>query len=248
MGTITAHRLITAAIVLLGVSSITFILLHLVPGDPVEVMLGESASIADRAHLRAELGLDAPLIDQWLEFHRGLMTFDFGVSLYSKKPISALVAERIPWTFVLALASLGIEAGDRVALVMPSWPEFVISTFAVAKLGAVLVPLDPRLTAEDLRYTLRHSEAVAAITAEDLDDLDFYLELTEAGWRDLVENTKSNGGADRRHTLNTLDLTKENGLSQNATGDQLRADIFFRVNQSLQHFFNLSAQLDTVFE
>ena len=108
MGTITAHRLITAAIVLLGVSSITFILLHLVPGDPVEVMLGESASIADRAHLRAELGLDAPLIDQWLEFHRGLMTFDFGVSLYSKKPISALVAERIPWTFVLALASLGI--------------------------------------------------------------------------------------------------------------------------------------------
>ena len=82
----------------------------------------------------------------------------------------------------------------------------------------------------------------------DLDDLDFYLELSEADWRELVENTKANGGADRRHTLNTLDLIKENGLSQNATGDQLRADIFFRVNQSLQHFFDLSAQLDTVFE
>ena len=82
----------------------------------------------------------------------------------------------------------------------------------------------------------------------DLDDLDFYLELTEADWRELVENTKANGGADRRHTLNTLDLTRDNGLSQNATGDQLRADIFFRVNQSLQHFFDLSAQLDTVFE
>lgn len=82
----------------------------------------------------------------------------------------------------------------------------------------------------------------------DLDDLDFFLELSEARWREMVENTKANGGADRTHTLNTLDLTAENGLSQNATGDQLRADIFFRVNQSLQYFFDLSAQLDTVFE
>ena len=82
----------------------------------------------------------------------------------------------------------------------------------------------------------------------DLDDLDFYLELSADDWQELIENTKANGGADRRHTLNTLDLTKKDGLSQNATGDQLRADIFFRVNQSLQHFFDLSAQLDTVFE
>ena len=82
----------------------------------------------------------------------------------------------------------------------------------------------------------------------DLDDLDFYLELSEIDWRELVENTKANNGADRQHTLNTLDLTKEDGLSQNATGDQLRGDVFFRVNESLQYFFDLSAQLDTVFE
>jgi len=81
----------------------------------------------------------------------------------------------------------------------------------------------------------------------DLEDLDFYLELSEADWRELVENTKANNGADRQHTLNTLDLTKEDGLSQNATGDQLRGDIFFRVNESLQYFFDLSARLDTVF-
>ena len=72
-----------------------------------------------------------------------------------------------------SLHGLGIEPGDRVAVVMPSWPEFVISMFAVAKVGAVLVPLNPRLTADDLRYTLRHSEAVAAITAETLEDIDF---------------------------------------------------------------------------
>ncbi len=108
MGSLAAHRLVTAAIVLLGVSSITFFLLHLVPGDPVEVMLGESANIADRAQLRAELGLDAPLLQQWMTFHKGLLTFDFGSSLYSKKPIAAVLAERIPWTLILAVASLCI--------------------------------------------------------------------------------------------------------------------------------------------
>ena len=82
----------------------------------------------------------------------------------------------------------------------------------------------------------------------DLDDLDFYLELSEADWRELVENTKANGGADRRHTLNTLDLTANDGLAQNATGDQLRGDIFFRVNESLQYFFDQAAKLKTVFE
>ena len=81
----------------------------------------------------------------------------------------------------------------------------------------------------------------------DLEDLDFYLELSEADWRELVENTKTNNGADRQHTLNTLDLTKDAGLSQYATGAQLRGDIFFRVNESLQYFFDLSARLDTVF-
>ena len=82
----------------------------------------------------------------------------------------------------------------------------------------------------------------------DLDDLDFYLELSESDWRELVENTKANGGADRRHTLNTLDLTANDGLAQNATGDQLRGDIFFRVNESLQYFFDQAAKLETVFE
>ncbi len=89
---------------------------------------------------------------------------------------------------------------------------------------------------------------VSAGSQDDLDDLDFYLELSEADWRELVENTKANGGADRRHTLNTLDLTANDGLAQNATGDQLRGDIFFRVNESLQYFFDQAAKLETVFE
>ena len=85
-------------------------------------------------------------------------------------------------------------------------------------------------------------------TEYDLIDADFFLEMTVEQWQDLVTNTQENNGADLSHTLNTLDLMIEGGISDNATGDQLRADIFFRVNQSLQHFFDSSARLETVFE
>ncbi|HEX9886053.1 MAG TPA: class I adenylate-forming enzyme family protein [Longimicrobiales bacterium] len=77
-----------------------------------------------------------------------------------------------------ALHGLGIEAGDRIALVLPAWPEFVISMFAAAKLGAIIVPLNPRLTTPELHYMLRHSEAVVAVTVETFDGVD-YLQVFE---------------------------------------------------------------------
>ena len=83
-------------------------------------------------------------------------------------------------------------------------------------------------------------------TDYDLIDLDFFLEMPEDDWREMLLNIKEHGAADFSHTLNSLDMTKE--ISNNATGDQLRADMFFRYNQSLQHFFDLSAKLDTRFE
>jgi hypothetical protein len=85
-------------------------------------------------------------------------------------------------------------------------------------------------------------------TEYDLIDADFFLEMGVDEWHDLITNTKENDGADLRHTLNTLDLMIDGGISKNATGDQFRADIFFRVNQSLQHFFDSSAKLETVFK
>ena len=84
-------------------------------------------------------------------------------------------------------------------------------------------------------------------TEYDLIDADFFLEMSPEQWRELVANTRDNSGADLGHTLNTLDLMIDGGICRNATGDQLRADIFFRVNQSLQHFFDASAALNTVF-
>lgn len=77
-----------------------------------------------------------------------------------------------------ALRELGIEPGDRIALDLPNWPEFVISVFAAAKLGAIIVPLNPHYTVPELQYMLRHSEAVAVVIAESFGGVD-YLELYE---------------------------------------------------------------------
>ena len=77
-----------------------------------------------------------------------------------------------------ALHELGVGKGDRIALDLPNWPEFIISMFAVAKLGAVMVPLNPRYTVPELQYMLRHSEAAAVISAETFNGVD-YLQLFE---------------------------------------------------------------------
>lgn len=72
-----------------------------------------------------------------------------------------------------ALHELGIEAGDRIALTLPNWPEFVITLLAAAKLGAVVVPLNPKYTTPELQYMLRHSETVAVVTAENWERVDY---------------------------------------------------------------------------
>lgn len=79
----------------------------------------------------------------------------------------------------------------------------------------------------------------------DLINVDFFIEMTSDDWQTMLENIKANGGAEAGQTLVSLDMLNE--ISTNATGDQLRADMFFRYNQSLQHFFDLSANLNTVF-
>lgn len=101
-----ASRLLSALIVVLGVSCIVFLFIHLIPGDPVEVMLGESARPADREALREALGLHLPLSQQLLNYYTGLLQFDLGNSLHSSRPVLDIMAERIPATFELALASL----------------------------------------------------------------------------------------------------------------------------------------------
>ncbi len=85
-----------------------------------------------------------------------------------------------------SLANLGVERGDRIALLLPAGPEFAIAAFAAARLGATLVPLDFRTPSTDLRYMLRHSGAVCAVTVEDAFGKD-YLQLFEDLLDDLPE-------------------------------------------------------------
>ena len=99
-------RLASAAVVIFGVLCLVFLLIHLVPGDPVEVMLGESARPADREALRASLGLDQPLLTQFTQYLGQVVQLDFGTSLHSKRPIVDILAERLPATLELAIAAL----------------------------------------------------------------------------------------------------------------------------------------------
>ncbi|MDV3239539.1 MAG: ABC transporter permease [Gammaproteobacteria bacterium] len=102
------RRMISTAGVVLGVAVLVFLLIHLIPGDPVDVMLGESAQPADRAALRHALGLDQPVLTQLLNYLQRVFTLDLGQSLHSQRPITALLAERIPATVELAVVALGI--------------------------------------------------------------------------------------------------------------------------------------------
>ena len=101
-------RLFSAVLVLFGIVTLVFLLIHLVPGDPIEVMLGEAARPADRLALRQALGLDLPILQQWWQYLAGVSHFDLGQSLHSKQAVSQLLLERIPATAILSLASMFI--------------------------------------------------------------------------------------------------------------------------------------------
>jgi ABC-type dipeptide/oligopeptide/nickel transport system permease component len=100
------RRLLLTGPVLAGVATLVFSLIHLVPGDPVQAMLGESASPRDIAELRGRLGLDRPLYMQYGAFVKGVATGDLGSSLRTNQPVAAAIAERMPATAELALAAM----------------------------------------------------------------------------------------------------------------------------------------------
>ena len=78
-----------------------------------------------------------------------------------------------------SLRDLGVETGDRVALDMPNWPEFVVAALAAARLGAVIVPLSPLYSRRELHFVLRNTEATVAVTAERFGGTEF-LEMYES--------------------------------------------------------------------
>src|SRR4051812_6902377 len=100
------RRLLLTIPVLLGVATLVFSLIHLVPGDPVQAMLGESASPREVADVSHKLGLDRPLYVQYWMFLKGAAKGDLGVSLRTNEPVSQAIADRMPATVELAAAAM----------------------------------------------------------------------------------------------------------------------------------------------
>mgnify|MGYP002629386672 CR=1 FL=1 len=101
-----AYKIFFIVLQLLGIFIITFLLLHLIPGDPIQVMLGESASIADQTLLRSQLGLDQAIhIQLWNSFSQ-IIQGDFGYSIINQTPVIGKLIEAIKNTYMLAFCAL----------------------------------------------------------------------------------------------------------------------------------------------
>ena len=150
------RRLIGAVPVLLGISFIVFLLMHLAPGDPVYLLLGENATPEDAARVRHEWGLDQPLLAQYWQFISRALVGDFGRSLKFGEPVMKLVFERLPATIELAAVALTVailisipigvysaikrdtlvdHAGTSLALVGVSLPNFWLGIMLIYFLG-----------------------------------------------------------------------------------------------------------------
>jgi ABC-type dipeptide/oligopeptide/nickel transport system permease component len=107
-------RVALAVPALIGVSILVFSMSHLVPGDPVAIMLGERATSADMARLRSQLGLDRPLYIQYADFVGRAVRGDLGTSIRTGRPVLQEIAEQFPATLVLTLSAVVLAAGVGV--------------------------------------------------------------------------------------------------------------------------------------
>lgn len=123
------YALIRWLLTLLGVGTLVFLVLHGIPGDPVEVLLGEQASGAERLALQVKLGLDQPLWVQFGQFWLGLFQGDLGYSLFTQKSVTQLLAQAWPYTAQLALLAwllglmLALPLGLWAAARAGGWPD-----------------------------------------------------------------------------------------------------------------------------
>jgi peptide/nickel transport system permease protein len=123
------QRLLLFVPTLLGSVTLVFFLVHLIPGDPVEVMLGETVSSADKEALRRALGLDLPITTQYLRFLSALARGDLGRSLYEEGAIAELIVSRFPATLELTLSAMTLAIlvafplGIAAAVKKNSWVD-----------------------------------------------------------------------------------------------------------------------------
>ena len=111
------ERLLQLIPVLLGVSFIVFVMMALTPGDPVEIMIGDqNVSEEQEAIMRSDLGLDRPIYERYGVFLGNALQGDFGESFYHRRPVSEVIAERLPATIELTLVALIIALITSIPL------------------------------------------------------------------------------------------------------------------------------------
>jgi len=146
----TLTRLLLTLPVVWLVVSVVFLLIHLVPGDPVEQMLGEGAAPADLAALRHQIGLDQPLHIQYLHYWAGVAHGDLGSSIRLHDTVAHLIWARYPYTLALTLTALAaglllaLPAGILAAVNRGRWVDqtlSVVSLFGLSVPGLALGPV-----------------------------------------------------------------------------------------------------------
>ena len=125
-------RLLLAAPTLIGVAVIVFVLLRVVPGDPVSMMIGPEATMADIERLRAFYGLDKPVFEQFLVYLGNVAVGDFGVSISFKQDVAGLILAHLPPTLELVACAivsgvaLGVGLGCAAVYWRGRWPELLV--------------------------------------------------------------------------------------------------------------------------
>src|SRR6266702_7179218 len=133
------------------VVSLVFLLIHLVPGDPIAQMLGEGAPAADIAATRHTYGLDAPLGEQYLHYWKGVLHGDLGPSVRFNQSVTSLIVQRYPYTLQLTIAALvvaillSVPAGVRSARRRDRWDDRLLSVVSLFGLSFPNFALGPIL-------------------------------------------------------------------------------------------------------
>lgn len=136
------RRLVLAVPMIFGVSTLVFFFIHMIPGDPIDIMLGERTLPADKERIRNEIGLDQPLPTQYCRFLTGIVRGDMGVSFFYRKPVFSTILDRYPAT--LELTGMSLFLAVCIALPLGVWsarrPSSLVDrgSFIFALLGTAL--------------------------------------------------------------------------------------------------------------
>ncbi|SFJ15033.1 ABC transporter permease [Celeribacter neptunius] len=136
------RRLVQTALILVGVSFVTFLLLYVLPADPVRQIAGRSATAQTVENIRHQLGLDQPFIVQYANYFSGLVQGDFGRSYLQKTEVGALIASRLPATLLLMLGAIfcelliGLTLGSIAAIKRGKWIDQLLMVFSFAAVSA----------------------------------------------------------------------------------------------------------------